>query len=85
MAARKNWIVKAEAVVINVGKQAERYIYKGAVVPAEVAAEELKRLVARGLVVEGKDAPADPNTVPPVGVGTPPEAPQTPPAPPAQS
>jgi hypothetical protein len=54
----KTFIAKAEALVVNVGKRTERYVYKNAVIPAEVEAEELVRLVRRGLVVEA--------TVPPV-------------------
>jgi hypothetical protein len=48
----KTFVAKAEAVVINLGTAAERYLYKHAVLPAETKTEELVRLLTRGLIEE---------------------------------
>lgn len=52
--------VKAAAVVVKTGGT-ERYLYKGAVLPAGTAPEEIKRLVGIGLVEKAtvRSAPKD--------------------------
>jgi len=61
----KTFVAKAEAIVVNVGKRTEHYIYKHGVVPAEVEAAELVRLFRRGLVTEKPaDVPAAESAAP---------------------
>jgi hypothetical protein len=49
---KKQHVVTAEAVVVFVNTEAERYLYKDAVIPEQVPAEEVKRLLDLGLVAE---------------------------------
>lgn len=49
MAAAKKYRVTAAAAVVRVGGT-ERYLYRGAVVPAGVSAADIARLVKMGLV-----------------------------------
>lgn len=50
------YVVTGPCAVVHIGEKIQ-YLYAGAVVPKGVAADEVERLVGRGLVAE-VDAPA---------------------------
>lgn len=52
---RKQYVAKAEAVVVFVNTVAERYLYRGAPIPDTVEADEVKRLLDLDLIAEAGD------------------------------
>lgn len=53
--SKKQYAVKAAAVVVFVNTVAERYLYQGAAIPAEVDADEFERLLELDLIAEAGD------------------------------
>jgi hypothetical protein len=49
---KKQYVVTAEATVVFVNTELERYLYKDAAVPELVPAEEIKRLLDLGFIAE---------------------------------
>lgn len=52
---RKQYAVKAEAVVVFVNTVNERYLYRGAAIPEQVPDDEVKRLLDLDLIAEAAD------------------------------